>query len=217
VKGECVHVKELWRYPVKSLAGERIGESVVTPLGFAGDRIILVQQHGKVITSRTHPRLLALKGTLDAAGVPNISGHRWASPQALRMVRAAAGPNADLLPYEGEARFDVLPLLVATDGAIDHMGFDGRRLRPNIVIGGVEGLAERAWPGRRLRIGEVVIEAAHLRGRCVMTTYDPDTQQQDPGILRRIVNELGGRMALDCSVISGGTIREGAPVELMPA
>jgi hypothetical protein len=48
-----------------------------------------------------------------------------------------------LIQYNGAERFDVLPLLVATDGAINHMGFDGRRLRPNIVIGGVEGMKER--------------------------------------------------------------------------
>jgi hypothetical protein len=74
--------------------------------------------------------------------------------------------DAEMVHYEGEERFDVLPLLVATDGAINHMGFDGRRLRPNIVIGGVEGLMEREWPGRRLQIGGILIHAAQLRGRC---------------------------------------------------
>jgi len=33
----------------------------------------------------------------------------------------------------------VVPLLVATDGAIAAFGHDGRRLRPNIAVGGVEG------------------------------------------------------------------------------
>ena len=61
------------------------------------------------------------------------------------LVRKAAGNDARVLHYEGLNRFDVLPLLVATDGAIAQMGFDGRRLRPNIVIGGVEGLEERSW------------------------------------------------------------------------
>jgi uncharacterized protein YcbX len=117
--------------------------------------------------------------------------------------------------FAGEERFDVLPLLVATDGAIAALGVDGRRLRPNIVVGGVEGLAERGWPGRRLRIGEVIVAVAQLRARCVMTTYDPDTQAQDPGVLRRIVREFGGSMALDCAVLSGGPVRVGDPVELL--
>ena len=109
----------------------------------------------------------------------------------------------------------MLPLLVATDGAINRMGIDGRRLRPNIVIGGVDGLRERGWPGRRLQIGDVLIHAAQLRGRCIMTTFDPDTLQQDRNILRRIVRDWGGTMALDCAVLQGGLIREGDAVFLL--
>ena len=105
-------------------------------------------------------------------------------------------------------------MLVATDGAIAHMGFDGRRLRPNIVIGGVEGLEERGWQGRRLRVGDAVIEAVQLRGRCIMTTYDPDMLRQDRSVLKRIIDELGGTMALDCAVRREGLIREGDPVEV---
>lgn len=207
-------VKELWRYPVKSMAGERISEGAIGPLGIAGDRTVLVVKGGKLVTSRTHHRLLGLKGTLDNQGVPMISGRAWNSPEALALVKAAAGEDAELVRHEGEERFDVLPLLVATDGAISHMGLDGRRLRPNIVIGGVEGLQERDWPRRQLRIGPVVVRAAQLRGRCIMTTFDPDTLAQDGSILKRIVKELGGTMALDCAILRGGWVREGDPVEL---
>jgi len=41
-------------------------------------------------------------------------------------------------------------MLVATDGRHRAFGYDGRRLRPNIGVGGVEGLAERDWPGKAL-------------------------------------------------------------------
>jgi uncharacterized protein YcbX len=208
-------VKELWRYPVKSMAGERLTQAEVGELGITGDRTILVHGDGNLITSRTHHRLLGLKGTTDSSGVPLISGHKWDSPEALHLVKEAAGPDAELIQYSGAERFDVLPLLVATDGAINHMGFDGRRLRPNIIIGGVEGLKEREWPGRRLQIGSAIIHAAHLRGRCIMTTFDPDTLQQDRNVLKSIVRELGGKMALNCAVLQGGPIREGDPVDLL--
>src|SRR5215470_17584920 len=208
-------VKEIWRYPVKSMAGERVPEAEVGELGIAGDRTVLVHVGGRVVTSRTHHRLLGLKGTLDSNGVPQISGYSWNSPEALELVREAAGPDAELVRYEGNERFDVLPLLVATDGAINHMGFDGRRLRPNIVISGVEGLMEREWPGRHLQIGGIVIHAAQLRSRCIMTTFDPDTLEQDRNVLRRIVRELDGTMALDCAVFQGGLIRESDPVFLL--
>jgi uncharacterized protein YcbX len=208
-------IKEIWRYPVKSMAGERIPEAEVGELGIGGDRTILVHVGERVVTSRTHHRLLGLKGTLDSNGVPQISGHSWNSRQAFELVKEAAGPEAELVHYEGKERFDVLPLLVATDGAINHMGFDGRRLRPNIVIGGVEGLEERKWPGHRFQIGGVVIHAAQLRGRCIMTTFDPDSLQQDRNVLTRIVRELDGTMALDCAVLQGGLIHEGDRVFLL--
>jgi hypothetical protein len=48
-----------------------------------------------------------------------------------------------------------------------------------------------------------------------MTTYDPDTLEQDPGVLRRIVREMGGRLALDSYVVQAGRVAVGDPVELL--
>ena len=205
-------VQELWRYPVKSMAGERIDRTHAGEFGLDGDRrIVGVDSRGRAITARTHPKLLGLKGATGADGAALVSGYRWDSPEALELVRAAVGSGARLIEVE-EGGFDVLPLLVATSGAIAHMAIDGRRLRPNIVVGAVEGLAERSWPGKRLRMGAAPIETVQLRGRCVMTTYDPDTLRQDVGVLRRIAKELDGTMALDSRVIEAGKIRVGDPV-----
>jgi MOSC domain-containing protein len=211
-----MRVAELWRYPVKSLGGERLAEAEVRRDGIIGDRVVQVYDvRGHVVTARSHPDLLGHRGTLGADGEPRVDGWPWASPEAAGVIVQAVGGRARLERFTGEERFDILPLLIATDGAIAALGVDGRRLRPNIVVGDVAGLAEREWPGRRLRIGDVVIEAAQLRGRCVMTTYDPDTQVQDPAVLRRIVREFGGTMALDCAVVTAGSIRVGDPVTLL--
>jgi uncharacterized protein YcbX len=211
-----MHVAELWRYPVKSLAGERLEQAEIRPDGMVGDRLVQVYDaRGHVVTARKHPDLLGHRGTLGPDGEPRIDGWPWASPEAAAAIAQAVGWKARLERFTGEERFDILPLLVATDGAIAALGVDGRRLRPNIVVGGVDGLGEREWPGRRLRIGEVEIAVAQLRARCVMTTYDPDTQVQDPGVLRRIVREFGGTMALDCAVLAGGTVRLGDQVTLL--
>jgi hypothetical protein len=48
-----------------------------------------------------------------------------------------------------------------------------------------------------------------------MTTYDPDTLEQDPTVLRRIVREMEGRLALDSYVVQGGRVALGDPVELL--
>ena len=211
-----MYVKELWRYPVKSMAGERLEKATLTPLGIVGDRVVLVASaSGRIITARSHPRLLGHKGTTGFDGAVLVDGRPWTEPSVLADVRAIAGPGAKLIHNETADRFDVLPLLVATDGAIAAFGRDGRRLRPNIVIGGVEGLAERTWPGRKLRIGRVIIDLDSLRGRCVVTTYDPDTLKQDASVLRDIVNRFDGELALNCAVEQGGTIELNQAVELL--
>jgi hypothetical protein len=201
---------------VKSLAGERLERAELRHDGVVGDRLVQVYDaRGRVVTARNRPGLLGHRGFFGPDGEPRVDGWPWSSPEAAALIAQAAGSGTRLERFLGEERFDVLPLLVATDGAIAALGVDGRRLRPNVVVGGVEGLGERKWPGRRLRIGEVVIAVAQLRARCVMTTYDPDTQAQDPRVLRRIVREFGGTMALDCAVVAGGPVHVGDPVVLL--
>ena len=56
---------------------------------------------------------------------------------------------------------------------------------------------------------------ADLRGRCVVTTYDPDTNEQDPGVLRDIVRRFGGRLCLNANVIRPGAVVEGDLVQLL--
>ncbi|OLD62698.1 MAG: MOSC domain-containing protein [Acidobacteria bacterium 13_1_40CM_2_68_5] len=213
-----MRIAELWRYPVKSMAGEPLHQAVLRGDGISGDRVVHVgDARGRVITARTRPCLLGHRATLGPDGEPLVDGRPWCSEEVGRDVVAAAGRGARLIRYDGPERFDVLPLLVATDGAIQALGHDRRRLRPNIVIGGAAGLAERGWEGRALRAGPAIIGVDSLRARCVMTTYDPDTQEQDRKVLERIVREFDGRLALNCYVIQEGTISIGDPVELIDA
>ena len=210
-------VTQIWRYPVKSMAGERLTHAYISSLGLEGDRVVHVEDaRGHVITARTHHRLLGHHATLNASGEPVVDGLLWNDPKVRKAVVDIVGPNARLVRDESMDRFDVLPLLVATDGAIAAFGHDGRRLRPNLVIGGVEGLAERSWPGQCLRIGNVIIWIQDLRGRCIMTTFDPDSQKQDRQVLTGIVQKFDGTLALNCDVIQGGEIRVGDAVELVP-
>ncbi len=154
-----MYIQELWRYPVKSLAGEPLQEVELTRHGLLGDRVVHGRDAcGRVVTARTKPHLLGLHGTWDAIHrEPLIDGHPWHWPAAAEAVRRAAGASAYLFR----------------------------------------------------------IEVAQVRGRCVMTTYDPDTQEQDLSVLRRLVEEFDGRMALDCAVIQSGRLTVGAPVALL--
>jgi uncharacterized protein YcbX len=210
-----VHVAELWRYPVKALRGEQLSEVELLEDGFFGDRACQVRTpNGNLHTARTKSALLGLRATTGDDGMPLVEGSAWDSDEAAAAVRAAAGDEALLRPSTWK-RFDETPLLVATDGGIEALGIDGRRLRPNIVVGGVEGLGERDWVGKRLRAGEVEIDVLHLCERCVVTTFDPDTIEQDPGVLRMINGDFGGLAALNCNVARPGRIAVGDPVELV--
>jgi len=209
-------IVELWRYPVKTMAGEKLERAAVGSLGIEGDRVVHVENaKGRVITSRSHPRFLGHKGSLSPQGEIMVDGRPWDSPEVAAEVVDIVGPGARLVRYDGAERFDVLPLLVATDGAIAAFGHDRRRLRPNIVVGGVEGLTESKWPGACLRIGKVLIGVQDLRLRCIMTSYDPDTQVQDKDITRGIYQRFDGKLALNCFVIEGGEITLGDEVQLV--
>ena len=213
-----MHLAELWRYPVKSMRGELIPTADVLQTGIRGDReiVVLATKRNRIITSRTHHRLLGLQGGIAPdTGKATVNGIAWDDPAARKLVEEAVGEPAELIEVPGTERFDVLPLLVATDGAIEAIGLDRRRFRPNILIAGVEGLAERQWEKKQIRLGEVEIYAAQLRARCVMTTYDPDTLKQDRTVLFRIVSDFDGTMALDCSVTKPGTIRVGDEVTVV--
>ncbi len=212
-----MEIAEIWRYPVKTMAGERLDRARVGPLGIEGDRVVHVEDaRGRVVTSRTHPRFLALHGTLGPDGEPLVDGRPWRGAEVSADVVAIAGKDARLVRFDGPERFDVLPLLVATDGAIAAFGHDRRRLRPNLVVGGVEGLAERDWPGSALRVGKVLLGIAQLRQRCIMTSFDPDTQVQDRSVTRGIFERFDGTLALDCFVVEGGDVAVGDAVRLEP-
>jgi uncharacterized protein YcbX len=198
------------------MAGERLETAHLSESGIDGDRVVQVRNaRGHVATARTYPDLLGHRATLDPKGQPLIDSRPWTDPTVLAEVQQIVGPGAQLVRDESLERFDVLPLLVATDGAIAAFGRDGRRLRANIVIGGVEGLEERQWPGSQLRIGGVIIRVQDLRARCNMTTFDPDTLAYSPEVLRDIVKRFGGKLALNCDVVQGGVIRIGQEVELL--
>ncbi len=211
-----MQIAEIWRYPVKSMAGERLPRARLGLDGIPGDRrLYVVDGRGEILSARTRPGLLGHRARLDRGGEVLVDGLPWRSREVAALVRAAAGADARLVEATGPERFDILPLLVATDGAIAAFGHDGRRLRPNLVIAGVDGLAERGWEGRRLAAGDAVIALADLRERCIVTTWDPDTGTQDVDVLRGIRARFDGTLALNAWAGRPGSVAVGDEVGLV--
>ena len=211
-----MYVKGLWRYPVKSLAGEILTAARLTDDGMVGDRIVHVAGPRGPLTGRTRHGLLTIPTSTGLDGVPRVAGHPWDAPVATAAVQSVAGPDARLVANQGPERFDVLNLLVATDSAVAKLGSDVRRLRPNLLIGGVPEDAEQRWPGHALAIGDALVGIHSVRDRCIVTTIDPDSGAQDLDVLRRIRKEFGNAIALNAWVIRPGTIRVGDDVTLQP-
>jgi hypothetical protein len=185
--------------------------------GIPGDRgLYVVDARGEILSARTRPGLLGLSASYhDASGEVLVDELPWRHPLIAAEVERAAGPGARIVRAAGPERFDILPLLVATDGAIEAFGYDRRRLRPNIVLAGVEGLAERGWEGEQIAIGDAMIGLATLRGRCIMTTFDPDTLAQDVDVLRSIRHRFDGTLALNAWAGRPGTVSVGDEARLL--
>ena len=78
-------IAESWRYSVKSMACERLEVAEVADGGIVGDRVVHVSgAAGRMITSRTHPRLLGLRGTMGPDCEPLIDHRPWSSEESIR-------------------------------------------------------------------------------------------------------------------------------------
>lgn len=186
---------ELWRYPVKSMAGERLEVAELERDGIRGDRLRRVEMDGRLVTARSRVGLLGVDPARATEGLERVA------------------PGATLAPTSDGGRFDEMPILLlgaATAAAAD---LDLRRFRPSIVVEGMDAGGEDALVGRRIRIGGTVLQVDHRCERCLVITIDPDTLEVDPSILRRIHREHESRFGVLCEVAQPGTMRVGDPVE----
>jgi hypothetical protein len=117
-----------------------------------------------------------------------------------------SAPHADHLPVRVDA-----DLVSITDGAVDK-----RRFRANVYVDLIssEGFAENEFVGRSLRIAsKVTVTVLQRDARCMRITFDPDTAEKTPAILKAVAQAHEGMAAVYGSVLTEGTIRKGDPVE----
>jgi len=235
-----MRVLQIWRYPVKSLQGERLDSLAASPQGLDGDRryAIFDTETGLGLTARRSPELLFASarvrtdgsveitlpdGTV-AANDSDLSG--WLGrPVTLRSTREVVSRRYEVpTSFEDEegAGWEAFD---GSSGAFHDSGranvslvslatmgeWDPHRFRTNLILDGAD---EDRLVGIRIRIGDALLRVAMQIERCVMTTRpQPGGLARDLDVLRTIHRERGGCLAVGAQVVRPGCIRVGDTVE----
>jgi uncharacterized protein YcbX len=232
-----VRVLELWRYPVKSLQGERLDAVAVSESGFDGDRrfALFDLETGFGLTARRVPELLFASARLTAAGEAEITlpdGSIAADHDALsawlgrkvELRRADDGGGERLyenpLDFEREqtSRWEAFsgapgPFHDSSRTRVSLVctetlgSWDRRRFRSNVLL---EGGGEGQLVGCTVSLGEAKLSVGNHIERCVMVTRpQPHGIERDLGVLRTIARERQNRLAVGALVSEPGTVKVG--------
>jgi uncharacterized protein len=227
-------VAALWRYPVKSMAGEELEAVEVSWHGLAGDRRWAFIRGGQVrsgfpwLTIREQPELAHYRPRFAEPDRPNASLTLVRTPSGDELDVADPALAADLGPdvrviKQDRGVFDTLPLSLLTAQTLAGLGrlvgtdLAAERFRPNLVVDARGGdFPEDGWVGRVLRIGGLRMRVDKRDQRCVMVTTDPVTLRRNPAVLRVIARERDARLGVYGSTVEPGRVAVGDPVELEP-
>jgi uncharacterized protein len=225
-------VVELWRYPVKSMAGEPLTEAEVSWHGFAGDRRWAFVRSGVTqsgfpwLTLRERSDMSYYRPSFVDPTQPDKSPTIVRTPSGV--VRDVMDPAlaAELWPQgahvikQNRGIFDTFPLSLITTQTIAQLGetvgtqLDVRRFRPNILVEAAEEtpFLEDGWVGSVLRIGGLRMRIDKRDGRCVVITIDPVTTERNPTILRTVARDRQGCLGVYGSTVEPGRIAVNDPV-----
>ncbi|HVA27757.1 MAG TPA: MOSC N-terminal beta barrel domain-containing protein [Candidatus Baltobacteraceae bacterium] len=201
----------IWRYPIKSLAGESLAEGLVRADGIDGDR------ERALVVRDGHPR----KGKT-YRGKENARLHTLDGPEAALASAREGGVTAQLELDEDERFFDDAPISLIVDrwldGLSEHVGYavEYQRFRPNFFVRASGPVPlEAALAGLQVQLGEVMLRVRYPIERCVVTTYDPNGGEADPRILRYVAAERSTWMGIYCDVLRAGIVRIDDEFELV--
>ncbi|MBV9110781.1 MAG: MOSC domain-containing protein [Gemmatimonadetes bacterium] len=213
----------LWRYPVKSMAGEALESAEVGWHGVEGDRRWAFVREGMVrsgfpwLTIRENPRMWGYQPRLADPGRPNASVTLVRTPSGAELdvtdpaLAEELGHGARVLRQD-RGIFDTFPLSLITTQTITALGemagspLDARRFRPNLLVdaSGGEPFPEDAWVGAVLTVGGLRMRIDKRDQRCVMIDVDPATTERNTAVLRAVARERQG-----CLGVYGTTVQPG--------
>ena len=221
-------VTELWRYPVKSLLGERLQEARIEERGVVGDRLYAVtDRHGKIGSGKTTRRFRRLDGLFDLHArdggnrpivtLPDGRELSVGDAELDAFLSERYGDELRVLREDGVPHHDAAPLHLLTTSALRWLEsnlpasrIDVRRFRPNVLLD-VAGaaLVEDAWVGRRFALGSAVVRVVERTERCVMTTNAQSELPKDPAVLRAVTELNDVCLGIYASVETEGLVRVG--------
>jgi hypothetical protein len=225
-------VAALWRYPVKSMAGERLDTAEISWHGLAGDRRWAFIRDGQVrsgfpwLTVRELPELAHYRPRFADPERPDASLTLVRTPSGGELDVADSALAAELgagvrVIKQNRGIFDTMPLSLLTTRTLASLGrlvgtnIAAERFRPNLLVDALGGdFPEDAWVGLILRIGGLRMRVDQRDQRCVMVTIDPVTLDRDPAILRVIARDRDARLGVYGSTVTPGRVAVGDPVEL---
>jgi uncharacterized protein YcbX len=239
---EVGRVRELVRYPVKSMAGIPTESAVLGWHGLDGDRRFAFRRPGvdgglPWLTASRLPELLLYHpvGLDERSGEPLPTHVRTPAGTQLELrgeelraeIAATCGSAVELMRLD-HGIFDEAPVSVISLATMAGIGreagtdLDRRRFRANIVLetGSREPFHEDEWVGRVLVFGDreapPAVSVTQRDLRCIMIDLDPDTAVRDARVQKTVVRLNGNNAGVYATVLRRGTIRVGDRVCLVP-
>lgn len=208
-------VEALFRYPVKSMAGESLAEADVGWRGIEGDRrhaLRRVEDRSGFpwLTASKLPELVTFTPTLPTVRTPD------GTELTVDDIARRYGQPLELMKLDAGI-FDEGTLSIITTATVAAIAPDVRRFRPNIFLRS-DGPAfhEDAWVGRTLTFGDdgPVVHVTLRDERCVMINFDPDTAHSDPAPLKTVVRINDNKAGVYATVMRKGRLAIGQRVTI---
>jgi uncharacterized protein YcbX len=226
-------VSSLYRYPVKSMAGESVASIEVGWQGMSGDRRWAFVRGGMErngfpwLTAREQPLMTQYRPRLVSPDDPDTSLTLVTNPSGIEYdvadpaLAVELGHNSHVI-RQSRGIFDTFPVSLISTATIDAIGssvgqaLDARRFRPNIVmdLSAPTAFAEDGLVGREILLGSIVLRVDKRDKRCVMINVDPDTSTKNPTVLRAVAQERQACLGVYATVVQTGAISVGDSVSL---
>jgi len=228
-----MELAQIWRFPVKALAGEQLATASVDGRGLVGDRWFAIHtEDGRLACGkdgrrfRQHDEVFDFAAQTEGDGVVvRGRGGTWSAgdPELDRVLSEATGARLSI-QAEGEApHHDAMPVSIIGTASLDwcarELGVDAipNRLRVNLVVETEEPFIEETWLGSRIAVGGVVLDVVRRNTRCRVIDLD----QNGAGSTTRWLKPLGqyreAKIAVYAVVAQPGQFSRGANVTVHSA